>query len=242
MEYIKDIILELTKVYNPDNPISFLRECVGEYWKDKINKMIKNCNDCQFCSKHKSLICGSTKSASILILSDFLHKEQIDNSDKNYIYPFENTEAFSILNDYIFNRINKNAIILANSINCYPYYLDKNNKDSFRPPNFDEIKNCKVFLNWLIDIARPRYILIMGKIALRSLTNENIDFHSWIDIQCIPSLLTFNPINLIVKENDSEFKKNRLTQQQELFIKDIDNFIEKIKEDYPNSYQNILVR
>lgn len=242
MEYIKDIILELTKVYNPDNPIMFIRECIGEYWKDKINNMIKTCEDCPFHSKYKTLIFGDIKYASILILSDYMHKEQIDNSDKEYMSPFENTEAFSILNDYIFNKINKKAIILANSINCYPYYLDKDNKDNFRPPDLNEIKNCKVFLDWLIDLMRPRYIIIMGRIALRSLTDENINYHSWTNIQGIPSLLTLNPIDLIIKETDSEFKRNRLTQQQELFVSDINNFISKIKEDYPNSYQNILVR
>lgn len=242
MEYIKDIILELTKVYNPDNPISFLRECIGEYWKDKINNMIKTCNDCPFCSKNKTLIYGNTNTANILILSDYMHKEQIDNSEKDYMFPFENTEAFIILKDYIFSKINRNAIIMANSINCYPYYLDKDNKDSFRPPNLNEIKNCKVFINWLIDLVRPRYIIVMGKMALRSLTEENINYHNWTNIYGIPVLVTLNPIDLVIKETDSESKSNRLIRQQELFIEDIDNFIKRIKEDYPNSYQNILIR
>lgn len=69
--------------------------------------------------------------------------------------------------------LDREFIFITNSILCNPRSLDNNN-DS---PTTQEIRNCSQYLEELLSIIQPKYIVPLGRIALASLNvirNHNV--------------------------------------------------------------------
>lgn len=153
-----------------DNPISAVTKVVANIQRDKLNEQIKHCSRCSIASKNKSLICGQTDRAFILILADYPNYEEV-NSGEDF-FPFEYTEVHSILRRLISLYTDPLNVAWCNVVNCYP----TENQKLARPPTLSEIYNCNSYvfnlINYLQVIGNLRCIMTMGSIALTSLFPE----------------------------------------------------------------------
>jgi uracil-DNA glycosylase family 4 len=60
---------------------------------------------------------------------------------------------------------NRERVFITNSVICNP----RDERGNNAPPTMREIENCSIYLNILIDIIQPYYVITLGNCALRSL-------------------------------------------------------------------------
>lgn len=211
--------------------MSYVQQIVQPIALAKMNNYITKCNKCKQCDTIKTIAYGNPN-ATLFIIGDHASKEQANNTNEPVEAPFKD-KGGEILHQ-IFNKLNINEkeIMYMNVLNCYPYKKIDSSTVVERSPKRSEISNCYNYIKYALDIVKPRYILILGNIALNVFTKQILyNYHGKkFYINNTPSLATFNP-NDIVNEEDDEMKQIN----SEMMYLDIKNLFLDIKNKYPNS-------
>jgi uracil-DNA glycosylase family 4 len=96
--------------------------------------------------------------------------------------------------DYLIScaGIKRDSIFITNAILCNPRDIEGNNSS----PTITEIRNCSYYLNEIIGIIKPKYVVTLGKVAITAINlisplNINLKqdvgkLFSWNDYQIIP--------------------------------------------------------
>lgn len=233
---MKHNVLNLIKQANPSNPLSYAHDIVRDYAREKLDSYIDGCKDCSICEGHKSLTKGNAN-AGIMVIGESVAEDQIDNP--NQIYPLEGTEG-QVLLEKVFDHFNVNPdeIFYINAVNCFPYKKIDDQTLS-RTPSKKEVDNCKVFLEYAIDIVKPTVIILLGSVALNVFHKNAITKvrGQWIDIKGISAMPTFHPeyfIQIEGKKHPDIIEEHKID-----FCEDIKNALLSIQERYPNN--NILL-
>lgn len=139
----------LNDILNTDNPLEVFRTLHSELLVEKLNNLIKDCNDCGTCYK-KQFYYGNPN-ANILIIND-------NATDDQDIIDYFNTLIEM-------SEIDNNDIFIVNAVSCITTRKDK---DVYiqRIPSKKECNNCKHFLNQAIKVVSPRIIVSLGATAL----------------------------------------------------------------------------
>lgn len=233
MDDVQKQIVELVKNVGPPDPIHYVDYAVEELAKDTLNNFIRTCDYCEECSEGtKSLVSGNPHGA-IMIIGEHVIEPQ---SDKDYVYPYENTEEGNLINEALDKcNANKEQIIWMNVVNCFTH--KKIGKETLRrAPSSSEINNCKCYIDYAIDAFKPLYIIVIGNIALNVFKkNTTIDKEhgKWFYIRDnIQAMATYAPST--IKQLES-IQDDFAGDYKEDFFKDIASVFIKAKEDYPDS-------
>ncbi len=139
----------LNEILNTDNPLETFRYLHCDLMIDKLNNMIKDCNDCKTCYE-KQFYYGNPN-ANILIINDSA------TNDKEVL------EYFNELIDM--SEIDTNDYFVTNSVSCITTRQDRDQTIQ-RIPSKKECNNCKCFLNQAIKVVNPRIIISLGATSL----------------------------------------------------------------------------
>lgn len=212
-----------------DNPAAAVMSAIANIQRDKINAQIKTCTRCSIASNCKSIICGQTDKAFILILSDYPNYQEVNSGE--HFFPFENTEVLPVLKRLISLYTDPLNVAWCNVVNCYP----TENKRLARPPTIAEITNCKshVFnlINYLQVTGNLRCIMTMGSVALGALfpkfTIEVAKTQEQLDYFGTPVFPTYN---LLYTVGNTE----RSSARQEAVVLDIMSMFQNLMQQYPD--------
>ena len=107
--------------------------------------------------------------------------------------------------------INRNSIFITNAILCNPRNSNGNNDT----PNFSELRNCADHLRETLEVIKPKFIISLGSVALKSLQiihnhdiklSENVGMlHSWNGYHVFP-LYHPGPRARIWRNKDAQIK------------------------------------
>lgn len=228
---MEDKILSLIKQQQPANPLQYVRDLVKEYAADSLSDMILNCQDCTICDSTKTLPHGNTN-ATIMFIGSM---PEALNQEENKPALFDGDSSI-ILNKVIDDilMINREELYFANVINCCPYKQTGPDK-TYRVPTKQELNNCFVFINQLIEIVQPLAIVLLGAVALNAFEPTKAitkDRGEWFNIKGIPTIATFSPDYFLKVAGK---KDEELVEQQKFeFIDDINKVIYHIQSNYPH--------
>jgi uracil-DNA glycosylase family 4 len=139
----------LNDILNTDNPLEAFRILHGDLLVNKLNLLIKECEDC--CTNYQKQYYYGNSNANILIINDNA------TNDKDIIDYFNTLLEMS--------EINTDDIFIVNSVSCVTTRKDKGIEIQ-RIPSKKECNNCKCFINQAIKIVNPRIIISLGATAL----------------------------------------------------------------------------
>jgi uracil-DNA glycosylase family 4 len=93
--------------------------------------------------------------------------------------------------------LTRDQIYIANACKCRP--TDEMRKN--RPPDLQEVANCRGYLDRQIEIIRPKFLLLLGKSAATSLLDTALPMgrlrQKWFRYKGIPTLVTYHPSYLL---------------------------------------------
>ena len=181
---IEKKIYKLFKMLNLDNPLDFARKIVAPLCKEKLNEHILSCKDCNTCNNCEKKTPIGNPNANILIVND---NATDDEEINNYTMNILETAGIDMRDVY-----------MINSVSCI-LKRDFNGESIVRLPNRKEIKNCKVFVDYVIDFIRPRVIILMGATSLSmyrsDITLEEIK-GQYIEVNGIKAMVTYSAKDL----------------------------------------------
>lgn len=203
----------------PNNSVDYVLNVIAERGLREVNERILACKKCDICSVGKSLVTlGFAKPYSIMVLSEHVTKDQLENSNDTVFVPYENSNVANRLGELLSERFKDEALFYADVVHCYPHRKGY----SQRPPSTKEITACMPFLWDIVRIMRPTAIMIMGNIALNAVLPGQFiadrDHGKWTEVRDIPAMIFQKPGDIL------------MTSQEENFIKDLDSFVTALKE------------
>lgn len=169
---IKDKILLLTKLANPDNPIDFLKDIARDYSLDKINENIEICDKCELCKNQIKSIAFGNKKSDVLIVSESVSKEQYEEGE-GITLPLNDSVSSKFFKVLELINVNKNNIYIANCVNCYPAKKIGNELKKTIPTNKIRATCVSNFLDKIIEALNPAVIITLGAVASNALSGEN---------------------------------------------------------------------
>lgn len=210
---IEDEILELVEEANPADPLKFVRNIVAEYSLQKMHGYMENCHDCTSCGNcnKKSLTTGPLD-ASVMVISEAITTEQ-GNMVEGLTEPLRGSQAYDYVKSvFDFLKVDSDKIFWMNAVNCF-VSRQEGKEDIARLPTSEEVNNCKVFVDYAIDLVKPKMIILFGNVAANAFRNEPGSMTAlrgtWMDVHGIPAMITYNPDELVRmagKINDQAFK------------------------------------
>ena len=216
-------ILALVKEVNPYNPLEYARNIVKGFAREKLDQYILACQDCPIHSSIKTLTYGSVD-ASVLIVGSYALEEQ-KKIEANSTYPFVGTKAYDILNKTLkFYGFNPEEFFFINAVNCCPTSVISD-KEFMRIPNLEEERNCKIFLDYAIQLLQPIFIIILGNVALNHFVKDSImNLHGkLIQAKGIPAIATYSPEYLLWCQQHTP---DAYEYEKEIFLHDFESIKE----------------
>lgn len=178
----------------------------------KVKQEAENCIACDLWLERNKLVFGEgSVDADIMFIGEAGGKEE-DQSG----HPFCGRSG-KLLTKIINNiSLNREDVFILNILKCHP----PNNRDPF--PN--EVKACIGFLEKQIEIIKPKVIVLLGAVALKSLFNNNSlsivkNRGIWREYKNIPVMPTYHPAYLLYRS--TEENKNKVKNDLRLVLEKI---------------------
>jgi DNA polymerase len=177
---------------------------------DKINSDVRNCKLCLLSNSRKNTVPGE---------GNFLKKLMIIGEAPGYYEdqsgrPFIGAAGKILRNTLAKNKINIEDVFITNIVKCRP----PNN----RPPQINEKKICRQYLDRQIFLLKPKIICLLGNVAssfildLKYITNER---GKVIHRNGLKFFITYHPAATIYNRN--------LLNTFELDIKKLSEYVSK---------------
>lgn len=227
---MEDRILNLVMNEDPANPLQYVRNIVKDYCIEKTCNQILACKDCSICDCTKTLPHGNSNATIMFIGSS----PEVGESEEESLALFDGESSVilsKVIDDIL--MINRDELFFANAVNCWAYKQTGPDK-THRIPTKQELNNCFVFINHLIEVVQPLAIVLLGSVALNAFEpNRAItkDRGQWLSIKGIPTVATFHPDYFLKVAGK---KDEELVEQQKFeFIDDINMVVNFVKSSYP---------
>lgn len=166
---------------------------------EKLSEKVKDCQNCALSkTRHNTVFGMGVENPYVLVIGEGPGEEE-DKQGLPFVGP-----AGKLLDKML------NAICLDRNANCYIANVVKCRPPHNRDPLKEERDACRAFLDTQIHLLKPRYILSLGKVALRNLFGIDGNFslspyrHRLLEYQNIPMVVTYHPSALL---RNPEYKK-----------------------------------
>ena len=179
----------------------------------EIEIEVNNCEKCRLCGNRLNAVFGEGNiDADIMFTGESPGKEESEQGR-----PFVGRSG-KLLNAWIIKELGltRKDVYIANIIKCRP--------PSNRNPQPDEVELCLPYLNKQIEIIKPKIIILLGAVALKSLfQNNNLGIMKcrgkWLSYNDIPVMPTYHPAFLL--RQMSEKNKNAVKNDFKLILEKI---------------------
>lgn len=245
LDKIQEQILSCIK-QSPDaahNPMKYVREAIGGYAIEQLNKSIASCSCCKAKCKTRTLATGNPN-ASLLVIMDYPTESQAGFGKPIPLFAGnEKIERFlrSCFEEF---HVDFDQILFMNTVNCCPSrtvnMADGTTKELYRTPLPGEIQACQTFVRYAVDVIHPPMMILMGGVASSVyIPQKSISKirGTWQWVHCIPAMPTYSPHEIKDYRAISIEKSNAMLGE---FKRDISCALSLYQKQWPNS--NLFVR
>ena len=173
----------------------------------ELNSAIKNCNKCQLCNNKDNKVVIGRGGENIKTPIDLMIIGEASGSEEaKQGLPFVGRSGEMLSQWQKLFKIDNWVIV--NVVKNRP---TDGNKD--RPPTDEEIKACSPYLFNQIELFKPKKILVVGKTALKTLTNEDkitkiVEEKKILDYNGIPVYTYFHPAYILRNLKQIDWQKD----------------------------------
>lgn len=175
-----------------------------------VKKEVMGCIKCDLCFERNVIVFGEgNENADIMFLGEAPGKSE-DETGRPFV-----GRAGKLLGKWLEDvGMSRQDIYIANICKCRP----PNNRN----PKSDEVQSCISFLHRQIDIIKPKVIVLLGAVALKSLFQDDSlgimkNRGNWMSYKDIPVMPTYHPAFLL--RQMSENNKSAVKSDFKLIIK-----------------------
>lgn len=173
------------------------------------------CTRCGLCHSNKQVFSDGPIASRVVIIGEGPGAVE-DRTGKPFMGP-----AGQYLNQELLkNGIHREEVFLTNAVRSWARDGVKT-----RQPNQKELDACKPLLLAEIKIIQPRFILVLGAIAAKTLLNYKGSLSSitgkWVTIFGIPTLVTWHPAAILWASSKNPEKYEQYKQEFERDIREI---------------------
>lgn len=183
---------------------------------DKLHSEWLGCKRCGLCvNGTKQVFSDGKHSARLMAVG-----ESPGRTEWEVGKPFVGPAGQLVTNEFAKHDIHREDIYWTNVVRGYPHEGTKT-----RQPNNSELEVCKPLILSEINIIKPRFILIMGTIAARSLLNHKGSLSAltgkWVTLAGIPALVTWHPAAILWASSKNQDKYEQYKSEFERDIAEI---------------------
>jgi len=160
---------------------------------EELEKSITTCTKCKLCNNRTNIVFGQgNKNADIMFIGE---APGVDEDISGI--PFSGKAGKLMYMAFDGLGIKKEDVYIANIVKCRP--------PSNRIPENDEVNICLNYLRNQVILVKPKIIVLLGSIALKSILGNELSINScrgkWIEKKGIFYMPTWNPLAVLRDEN-----------------------------------------
>lgn len=160
---------------------------------EELEKSLKNCSKCKLCQSRNNIVFGvGNKEADIMFIGEGPGADEDAQGE-----PFVGKAGKLMDMAFTALGIKREEIYIANIVKCRP--------PSNRNPEHDEEQACLDYLRNQVILVKPKIIVLLGSVALKSILGEDYSITSsrgkWIEKRGIYYMPTWHPAALLRDEN-----------------------------------------
>ena len=160
---------------------------------EELKNSIKNCNKCKLCNERNNIVFGvGNENADIMFIGEGPGADE----DAQGI-PFVGKAGQLMNKAFEGLGIKREEVYIANIVKCRP--------PQNRNPEKDEVESCINYLRNQVMIIKPKIIVLLGNVALKSVLGEEYGITrargNWIEKKGIWYMPTFHPAALLRDES-----------------------------------------
>lgn len=162
-----------------------------------VREELGDCTRCKLCKGRKTIVFGEGDPNAVLVFVGEGPGQEEDQQGRPFV-----GAAGQLLTDIIVKgmKLKREDVYICNIVKCRP----PNNRN----PEFDEIESCEPFLIKQLQAIKPKLIVGLGNVAVKTLlkTKEGITSlrGKWHTYQGIPLMPTFHPAYLLRNPADKK--------------------------------------
>ena len=162
-----------------------------------VRDELGDCTRCKLCKGRKTIVFGEGNPEAVLVFVGEGPGQEEDQQGRPFV-----GAAGQLLTDIIVKgmKLNREDVYICNIVKCRP--------PGNRNPEPDEIEACEPFLIKQLQAIRPKMIVALGNVAVKTLlkTKEGITKlrGTWKTYQGIPLMPTFHPAYLLRNPSDKK--------------------------------------
>jgi len=162
-----------------------------------VRDELGDCTRCKLCKGRKTIVFGEGDPDAVLVFVGEGPGQEEDQQGRPFV-----GAAGQLLTDIIVKgmKLNREDVYICNIVKCRP--------PDNRNPEPDEIEACEPFLIKQLQAIRPKMIVALGNVAVKTLlkTKEGITKlrGTWKTYQGIPLMPTFHPAYLLRNPSDKK--------------------------------------
>lgn len=162
-----------------------------------VRDELGDCMRCKLCKGRKTIVFGEGAPDAVLVFVGEGPGQEEDQQGRPFV-----GAAGQLLTDIIVKgmKLNREDVYICNIVKCRP--------PGNRNPEPDEIEACEPFLIKQLQAIRPKMIVALGNVAVKTLlkTKEGITKlrGTWKTYQGIPLMPTFHPAYLLRNPSDKK--------------------------------------
>lgn len=156
---------------------------------EELEQEIQGCKKCKLCNNRNNIVLGSgNPNAEIMFIGEGPGADE-DIQGKPFV-----GKAGKLMNMALQGLdIKREELYIANIVKCRP--------PSNRNPEQDEIKACLDYLRNQVMIVKPKIIVLLGSVALKSILGKEYNITAsrgkWVEKKDIWYMPTFHPAALL---------------------------------------------
>ena len=156
---------------------------------EELEQAIQGCKKCKLCNNRNNIVLGSgNPNAEIMFIGEGPGADE-DIQGKPFV-----GKAGKLMNMALQGLdIKREELYIANIVKCRP--------PSNRNPEQDEIKACLDYLRNQVMIVKPKIIVLLGSVALKSILGKEYNITAsrgkWVEKKDIWYMPTFHPAALL---------------------------------------------
>ena len=162
-----------------------------------VRDELGDCTRCKLCKGRKTIVFGEGDPGAVLVFVGEGPGQEEDQQGRPFV-----GAAGQLLTDIIVKgmKLDREDVYICNIVKCRP--------PDNRNPEPDEIEACEPFLIKQLQAIRPKMIVALGNVAVKTLlkTKEGITKlrGTWKTYQGIPLMPTFHPAYLLRNPSDKK--------------------------------------
>ncbi len=162
-----------------------------------VQDELRDCTRCKLCKGRKTIVFGEGDPNAVLVFVGEGPGQEEDQQGRPFV-----GAAGQLLTDIIVKgmKLRREDVYICNIVKCRP--------PGNRNPEPDEIEACEPFLIKQLQAIRPKMIVALGNVAVKTLlkTKEGITKlrGTWQTYQGIPLMPTFHPAYLLRNPSDKK--------------------------------------